>query len=190
MDVQTRRRALRWEMAGIAVIWVVGGALHFVFEWAHCWPPVGAVAPVNESVWEHFKLGFWPGLLYAAIEYAFFGRTVRGFWVGKALGLFSMPVIVGAGYYGYTAVLGEGLLAVDISLFLVAVALGQWFSYLVMVRRPVVRWARTCALIVLAAMAAAFAVFSYLPPQTPLFEDSRTNQAGIPEHCGAGLDEH
>ncbi|MCW4022413.1 MAG: DUF6512 family protein [archaeon] len=32
-------------------------------------PFVGAFSAVNESVWEHLKLGFWPLILYTAIEY-------------------------------------------------------------------------------------------------------------------------
>jgi hypothetical protein len=190
MDTEMKKRALKWEMAGIAIIFFVGAVLHFVFEWAHCWPPLAAIAPVNESVWEHFKLGFWPGLLYGAIEYVLIGRSIRGFWVGKAWGLFIMPLIVGVGFYAYTAVLGDDLLVIDISLFLVAVAVGQWVSYRVMVREPIAQWARTCALIGLVAMAAAFSAFSYLPPRVPLFVDSRTQQVGIPEDCGMHSEEH
>ncbi len=29
------------------------------------------VAAVNRSIWEHLKLGYWPALFYAALEFGF-----------------------------------------------------------------------------------------------------------------------
>ncbi len=57
-----RREIYRWEMAGAAFVIIAGSALHFVFEWSGGFRPVAWLAAVNESTWEHFKLGFWPAL--------------------------------------------------------------------------------------------------------------------------------
>ena len=44
---------------------IFGTALHFVYEpLPFLWP----VAPVNESVWEHLKLLFWPFLAASCIQ--------------------------------------------------------------------------------------------------------------------------
>jgi len=102
----TNRAALRWELAGIAVIFLAGSAPHSAFDWTGHWRPIAWFAPVNESVWEHFRLAFWPGILYTMLEYPALRRSVSDFWVGKCLGLFSMPVAVAVLFYGYTAVLG------------------------------------------------------------------------------------
>jgi hypothetical protein len=81
---------LRWELVGIVVIILAGSALHFVFEWTHYWRPAVVVAAVNESTWEHL-LGFWPGLLFALVEYLFIRKAAHNFWVAKSLGLLAMP---------------------------------------------------------------------------------------------------
>jgi len=65
----TNTAALRWELAGIAVIFLAGSALHSAFDWTGHWRPIAWFAPVNESVWEHLKLAFWPGILYTMLEY-------------------------------------------------------------------------------------------------------------------------
>jgi hypothetical protein len=74
-----KKSILRWELGGIAFIVVVGSALHFVFEWSGRAIPVAPIAAVNESVWEHLKLGFWPALVYAALEYSRFGKSANNF---------------------------------------------------------------------------------------------------------------
>jgi hypothetical protein len=176
----TNKTALRWELAGIAVIFLAGFVLHFVFDWTGHWRPIAWFAAVNESVWEHFKLAFWPGVLYAMLEYLALRRSVNNFWVGKGIGLFSMPVVVAVLFYGYTAILSHHHIALDILVFLLAVAIGQLISYGILAGADMGATVRGGAVIGLAVMSAAFVLFSYYPPQIPLFEDSRTHQYGIP----------
>ena len=183
----TSKATRRWELAGIAVIFLTGTALHSVFAWTGHWRPIAWLVPVNESVWEHFKLAFWPGLLYAMLEYLALRRAVNNFWVGKCLGLFSMPVAVAALFYGYTAVLGHHYLALDILIFLLAVGIGQLVSYRILTAAAMGTAVRRGAVIGLAVMAAVSALFTYRPPRASLFEDSRTHQYGIPAaHRGHG----
>lgn len=78
-----------------------GAALHFLYD---VWPnPLTAVlAPVNESVWEHLKLLYWPFLAAAFVARARRGRRKRplvraaGGVAGRALaaacGVLSAPV--------------------------------------------------------------------------------------------------
>ena len=55
-----------WLAFGIAVL--AGTGLHFLYDVCPV-PLVGLFAPVNESVWEHLKLFFWPCLLYTSSDY-------------------------------------------------------------------------------------------------------------------------
>jgi len=175
------KTVLRWELIGIAVIVLLGSALHFVFEWTGYWRPIAWLAAVNESTWEHFKLAFWPGLLFAVVEYGALKNLTDNFWVGKCVGLFSMPLVIAVLFYGYKAVLGRGYLVADISIFVVAVVVGQMTSYRILtaarMRAAVHRW----AVVGLVVMAAAFALFSFYPPRVFLFEDPRVHQYGILE---------
>ena len=78
-----KRSILRWELVGIIVISILGSVLHFVFEWSGNWAPVGVIAAVNESVWEHFKIAFWPALFYAHIRVPVFQTLHQQFYDGE-----------------------------------------------------------------------------------------------------------
>jgi hypothetical protein len=168
-----------WEIAGFVVISLSGGLLHFAFAFFGEWPPVALVAAVNESVWEHLKLAFWPALLFAFIEWPFFRRKVENFWTAKAAGIFVMPLGIVLLFYGYTALAGGNVLWADISLFILAVLAGQMLSYRIMARRRSTARFKTAAIILLALMIIAFSSLTFFPPKCPLFRDSRAGQYGI-----------
>ena len=94
-----KRPVLKWELVGIAIISSVGSLLHFAFEWSGQLPPIGVFAAVNESVFEHLKLTYWPALLYAAIEYRLVRESANNFLVAKAAGIYLMPAVIIAIFY-------------------------------------------------------------------------------------------
>jgi hypothetical protein len=174
-----RKRILRWELAGIAFIVVLGSVLHFAFEWSGRAIPVAPIAAVNESVWEHLKLGFWPALVYAAFEYGRFGRSASNFPLAKTVGICLIPVTIVVLYYAYTAILGHGLLQADIAIFVVAVIVGQLVSYRMLAASPLPERLSRFAPIALAVLGILFALFTFYPPQVSLFRDSVTGGYGI-----------
>lgn len=174
-----KRSVLRWELVGIGVIFIVGALFHFLFEWAGGWEPVGVIAAVNESVWEHFKIAFWPALFYAIIEYPFLKDSANNFFIGKAIGIYVMPVVIAVIFYSYTAIWGEEILAVDISIFFIAVALGQLASYKVLTMRQWPAWMSGLGLAMVVALAVAFGVFTFYPPHLCIFKDAVSGGYGI-----------
>ena len=174
-----KRSVLRWELVGIAVISVLGSILHFVFEWTGGWEPVGVIAAVNESVWEHFKIAFWPALFYAVFEYPFLRRSTSNFIIAKAIGIYVMPVAIAVIFYSYTAIVGEDILAVDILIFFVAVALGQLASYKILTMRRLPAWTGGLGLAMVIALAVAFGVFTFYPPHLGIFKDAVSGGYGI-----------
>jgi hypothetical protein len=175
-----RRKLLAWETAGAVFTVIIGSLLHFVFEWSGRLAPVALIAAVNESVWEHLKLAFWPSLIFAAVEYAFMRHDTRNFYPAKAAGLLIMPVTIVAIFYAYTSVVGHSILAVDISTFIIAVILGDLASYRIMRLPELSNSIRYLSAAVLIAMTLAFPIFTYYPPHLALFRDSRNGGYGIP----------
>jgi hypothetical protein len=174
-----QRSVLRWELVGIGVIFFVGAMFHFLFEWAGGWPPVGVIAAVNESVWEHFKIAFWPALIYAIIEYPFLKRSCHNFFIAKAIGLYVMPAVIAAIFYAYTAIFGEEILVVDILIFLVAVVLGQLASYKILTLKQWPRWLGWLGVAMVVLLAVAFGVFTFYPPELGIFRDAVSGGYGI-----------
>jgi len=174
-----KRSVLRWELVGIGAIFIVGAMFHFLFEWAGGWSPVGVIAAVNESVWEHFKIAFWPALFFAIIEYPFLKRYTHNFFIAKAIGIYVMPVAIAAIFYAYTAIFGEEILAVDISIFFVAVALEQLASYKILTLKQWPKWLSGVGVVMVILLAAAFGVFTFYPPELGIFRDAVSGGYGI-----------
>ena len=166
-------------MAGIIFIVVLGTVLHFAFEWSGRWIPIAPIAAVNESVWEHLKLGFWPALAYAVLEYSRFGKSANNFFFAKTLGIYLIPITIVVLYYSYTAILGHGLLIVDIAIFVVAVIVGQLVSYELLIASTLPERLNRFAPIALVVLGILFVLFTFYPPQLPLFRDSVTGVYGI-----------
>jgi len=76
MALATNKTVLIYELIGVVFIIFLGGALHFTFALSGNQPIVGAFSAVNESVWEHLKLAFWPALLLTIIEYPLLRKAV------------------------------------------------------------------------------------------------------------------
>jgi len=173
------RSVLKWELIGIATISILGAILHFVFDWSSQWEPLGVIAAVNESVWEHFKIGFWPALLYAIVEYPFLKKYTNNFLIAKAACVYVIPVTIAIVFYSYTSVFGQEILLVDISIFVLAIALGQLASYRILTLSQLQRWFNGLGVFLIIILAVAFGVFTFYPPHLPIFLDA-TGVYGIP----------
>ena len=60
---------LKFEIISTIFIMIVGTLLHFTFRWSNNNPLVGIFSAVNESVWEHLKLIFFPMLIVGIIDH-------------------------------------------------------------------------------------------------------------------------
>jgi hypothetical protein len=181
MNLKDNKKVLTYELIGIVFIIILGSVLHFTFEWSGTNPVVGAFSAVNESVWEHLKLAFWPTLLFALIELVPLRRVVNNFVLAKTASVYVMVTIIPAIFYSYTAFTGESLFAIDIASFVIAVIVGQLVSYKLLTYRKISSRLNWVALAFLVALAVAFVVFTFLPPQVTLFQDSVTGGYGIPK---------
>ena len=157
------RKILALEIAGTLFIIFLGTALHFTFDFSGRNPIVGSFSAVNESVWEHLKLPFWPALLWMLIEIYPLRKEVSNFFAAKAIGLIVMIVIIPAVFYAYTVFTEENL-AVD-----------KLYKKDTPSKRTEI-----FALIVITLLAIIFVTFTYYPPHLSIFQDSNTGQYGIP----------
>ncbi|MFC2056704.1 DUF6512 family protein [Chloroflexota bacterium] len=175
-----KKSILKWELFGVIFVFLLGALLHFVFEWSGESKLVGLIASVNESVWEHFKQGFWPMCLYAAIEYRFLYKRANNFLTAKAVAIYIIPIITGLVFYGYTAVIGEEILVVDIFIFLLAITVGQLTSYKIMTSAKLPKCANIISIVFIILLALIIMLFTFYPPHLPAFLDGNTGTYGIP----------
>lgn len=174
------KKVKRWEIIGAIMIIGFGTTLHFLFEWTDYWKPIALIAAVNESTWEHFKMAFWPGLIFALIEYPFLIKESNNFFIAKFAGLLAMPVITTILFYGYTSITGTHLLWVDVTIFILSVVGGQWISLTILSRTRRYRLStQNFAIAGLILMVLAFSLLSYYPLKNFLFANPGTGEYGI-----------
>jgi hypothetical protein len=174
-----QRSLLKWEIAGTIVIFLLGAAFHFGFSLTGSHTGAGVFFPVNESVFEHLKMTFWPSIIWALFSYGFIKSSASNFLTAKAAAVITMPVVTVILFYAYTAITADNAIA-DIAVFFVAVAAGQYVSYLLLKARPLPAWVMGLSALVIVLLGALYAMFTYYPPYTSFFMDSNTGGFGIP----------
>ena len=119
------------KITGLGILWtiVLGTLSHFFYQWSHENILIGLFSPVNESVWEHLKLLFFPALTYMFIEQKAMGKAMPGLLGKNLLGLFAGLLVMLLLFYGYTAFSGKSILWVDIGIFGVCVLLTFLLPY-------------------------------------------------------------
>jgi len=179
MGKPERKSTFGYELTGIVFIVIIGSMLHFTFELSGHQPVFGVFSAVNESVWEHLKLGFWPALVWALIEYRSIKKSTNNFFFAKTVGIYLIPIVIPILFYSYTAVLGESVLVIDILTFVVAVIVGQLVSYKLLTYRRLPHIMTKISLVALVLLGVAFVLFTFYPPHLPLFRDPVTGEYGI-----------
>lgn len=150
------------------VLAAAGGALlHFVYQWLPS-PLTALFAPVNESLWEHGKLLFWP---YLAAALALTRGQERRWeslrpWLLSAVLLVALMLAVG---YLYHIVLGGESMVFDLALYGVLMALGFLLPRLLPGPWEGFGWELTAWLA--AALGVALVLFTFWPPAGVLFTD-------------------
>jgi hypothetical protein len=172
------RKTLILEIIGTLFIIFLGTALHFTFALSGNNPIVGAFSAVNESVWEHLKLPFWPSIIWLLISLYPLRKKVSNLFSAKTIGIVLMIVIIPAVFYSYTA-FREEILVVDIATFMIAVIIGQIVSYKLYKQTKVSKLTILIAIVTLTLLAIIFITFTFYPPHLPIFMDSNTCQYGI-----------
>lgn len=170
---------LRYELFGMLFVSILGGLLHFTFEMSGFNPVVGIFSAVNESVWEHLKLGFWPIILLTIMEYFLIKKQANNFFLGKATSALAIIIIIPVIFYSYTIFTGESIFLIDILSFFFAVIIGQILSYKILTYNQLSKKSEWISMAVLIILAILFVAFTFYPPHLPLFQDPICGGYGI-----------
>lgn len=141
---------------------LAGAGLHVCFD---LWPSILTefIAPVNESLWEHVKLVFWP-YLAAGLYLTGRGRWTRTSWLASLL--LACGLLLGGGWLLHMT-LGQDALVLDLSLYFLVMGLAFWLPAVLRVPE---RWLGllTSGVILFAGLIICWTI---QPPNAPLFHD-------------------
>ena len=167
-----------YQAAGFIFVGIAGVLLHFLFDWTGQSVIAALFAPVNESVWEHLKLIFFPMLIFALAESRYIGKEYDNFWcvkfAGMVIGILIIPIL----YYTIGGVLGTVPDWVNILIFFLADAFVFWLETKLFESSSFNCKLQTTAFVVLLLIAVIFVLMTFMPPHIPLFEDPITGTYG------------
>lgn len=171
-------KIMRWEIAGFFWIVIVGSLLHFTYEWSGESPIVGAFSPVNESVWEHLKLGYFALLFFMIIEYFAIRKYTSSFFLGKLSGILFMEVFIVVFHYNYKSIFGKHIFILDIFAFIVGSIICQFISRLILTKN-ISTYINTLSFLLFIGIGIFLIYTTFYPFELPIFKDPSTGKYGI-----------
>ena len=164
------KKLTRYTILGIIFVLITGTLAHFAYDWSGNNTFIGFLFPVNESVWEHMKLVFFPMLFYSFYmivkldsDYPCIAATMM---FGVLLGTFLIPIL----FYTYSGILGYTTRVLDIGTFVVSVLLSFFTIYKLAPSCKLTPYEAAFKTLVL-IMAMSFFLFTYQPLDIGIFAE-------------------
>jgi hypothetical protein len=173
-----KRNLLLWQLAGLTFTAVFGTLFHFLYAWTK----IFAFAPfcaVNESTWEHMKILFFPMLFFALLQNAFVGKTEPRFWCVKLVGILLGTTLIPILFYTYNGAFGPSPDWLNVLFFFLSAGIAYAVEYALFKLEHPCALPKPIALILLLLASLLFVLFTFIPPQLPLFLDPVTGTYGL-----------
>lgn len=174
-----KNKLFKLSIIGFVFVSIIGSISHFVFEWSGFSRVIAVFFPINESIWEHLKLLFFPYLLWTVIEYSLIKKP-NGFLTGKFIGSLTGMASIVIFYYTYTGLSGKSIEILNILSFFIGVGIAFLTDcYLIKTQKFGGKTADTISIAAFIALSAIFFIFTFIPPLIPLFKDPINSTYGL-----------
>ncbi|MBQ6825854.1 MAG: hypothetical protein IJP34_04255 [Clostridia bacterium] len=153
-------------------IGALGALGHFIYDWSGNIMLLGLIFPINESVWEHLKLVFFPSLLYFFIEYMLISKKAENYIPASISSIFKAMAFIVISFYTLNGIFGKVPDFINIVIYYVSIILmlccrnksieyGKQYSSIM----------RLILYFLTVVFVALFFIFSFIPPNLNLFKD-------------------
>ncbi len=168
-----KRDLFLWQFGGFVFVSLLGSILHFVYGWTGGSVFVAPFSAINESTWEHMKLIYFPMLIYALIQSHFF-KDCNNFWCIKLIGFLTGLTLIPVLFYTFNGIFGKSPDFVNIAIFFIAVAVAFIIENYLFKSGSFQCGYNKFAFFIIIFIGVIFVIFTFIPPQLPLFKDPTT----------------
>ena len=165
------KKLINWQIAGFVFTIITGTFFHFLFDLTNGSRVAALISPVNESIWEHIKLLFFPMFVYALLEYYFWDKEYAQFWCIKWKCIFMGIVLIPTLYYTYTGIIGKSLEWLNIVIFFGVAGAVYFMEYKMFLKNKSCKIPPVYAFVMLCIVGILFFIVTFYPPNIPLFQD-------------------
>lgn len=181
-DKEKKKPTFWGDILSLILITAIGGLMHFTWEriegigylrWA------AVLVPINESNWEHVKMGAWPLLVWALVVLAKDkGIGLKRWLMSAALSIWSAFIVMFAVHSAIPLSFGQLGMVQYVGSFTAGIAHGI-MAFRISARSASAPSWWLVGFLLLIAMFAMIIAFTYYPPLMPLFQDSLTGSYGL-----------
>ena len=150
----------------VVIASVLGTLLQFIYDWTGQNSVAAIFGAVNESVWEHLKLLFWPVALLTIVEYFLYFKDSKNFILSRFIGLFVGIMTIVTVFYTVFGILGRDLAWFNILLYYIAVFVTFITSRVLRKNGELsFRYSNAIGAVLFIILAIIFGIFSFNPPE-------------------------
>lgn len=160
-----------WQFWGFVFTSVSGTLLHFLYDISGKSIIAAPFTAINESIWEHMKLLYFPMLVWSLVEYKFFAYQIPNFWCEKLRGFFVGLLLIPVIYYTYTGALGVFADWFNILIFFIVAATAYITETKYVANGKKCLLSPKISFAIILMMGFLFIIFTFAPPGIPLFQD-------------------
>ena len=168
-----------WQVAGFLFTSILGTFLHFLFDLSGQHVIAAIFSAVNESIWEHMKLIYYPMLLFALIEFRFWGKTHKQFWCVKLMGILLGLTLIPVLYYTYTGISGVSVDWLNITIFFLSAGVAFWVENKLLQRENSCCVPSRASFILICMIGVVFTLLTFFTPKIPFFKDPVNGSYGF-----------
>jgi hypothetical protein len=151
-----------------------------LYEWTQLLP-VALISPVNESVWEHSKLGITAAILYLFIQIIFLNtsKKSKNLYLATASSLYVYSTVMITCFYLWLNITGGFDLISNLTIFGIAILIALLVKYLILIGHSYN--AETVGIIGILLIFILVGLLTFFPFDWPMFQDPVTGLTGIPK---------
>lgn len=159
---------------GTLIIFLFSSLNHFLYKWSNFSPFIAFIAPVNESLFQHAKMFFYPCVLYYLLVYIIFSSTHKinyKIWFFLPILVFLTTfVIVFGTYYIFYYLFKMQSMIIDICSLFIGLSIGNILSYQHKKRQNILLSPSICLFLIL-GISIIFTSWTTKPPKEQFFYD-------------------
>ena len=160
-----------WQIIGFIFTGVLGVLLHFLYDLTGGSILVAPFSAINESIFEHMKLLFFPMFIFALIQSRYIGKNYSDFWCVKFIGILTGTILIPVLYYTLNGAFGTLPDWTNIAIFFITAALSYILEAKLFGKKNTICISGENAFLALCLIAVIMASLTFLPLDIPLFWD-------------------
>ncbi|HHU28037.1 TPA: hypothetical protein GXZ54_02645 [bacterium] len=172
-------RKYKLEIIGFFVLVILGVIFHFLFDWLNQSRLIAIFVPVNESIFEHLKVLFFPYLIWGLIRYFIDGKGEPNFISAHIFGVLGGMFFIITSFYTYTGIIGNHFFIIDMIIYVLSIILTLILTKNMIDSPEFSDNIKVLSFVTIILILLSFIIFTYNPPLINLFKDQSTGNYGI-----------